>query len=86
MGGRLSTSAPAGRNKERTRNPAPISLVNAYKSESALSAFGLSASFLNNAVCLIALMKSSGSSDARRLGVVENLRKPLASWCGVGRY
>ena len=67
------------------RKDVPISLVNAYKSEGTFRAFSLSVSFWNNGVCLIALMKLLGTSEARHLGVVENVRVRNGSRC-VGQY
>ena len=68
----MSTPAPPRRKNESST---PISLVKAYRSERALRASGLSASFWNNDVCFMVLMKSSGTSSASRLGVVENVRE-----------
>jgi hypothetical protein len=40
---------------------------------------------LNNSVCLMASTKSSGTSDASRLGVVENVRRAIFGYFEV-RY
>ena len=59
-------------------------MVNAYKSEGAFRAFSLSVSFWNNGMCLIALMKSSGTPEARHLGVVENVQKAYrGAWVDI---
>lgn len=68
----LAPTPPRGKREiERT---APISFVKPCKSERALRAFGLSKTFWNSAVCLMVLMKSSGTSVASRLGVAEKVR------------
>jgi hypothetical protein len=83
----VNTTCKAGEQSKTKENKkaAPISLVNSYRSERALRAFGLSASFLNNSVCLMKLIKSSETSDASSLDVVENdsrLRRASRRWVG----